>query len=92
MRIRVSYQTINIKFVELEHYGEWSEKGETIWIDKTLSGPVLVSTLLHELCHACYSLHRPRGEEQTCNSFGNYLAEVLQRNGNLRKLIEDNWI
>lgn len=91
MNIRVSYLEIAIVFVELEHYGEWSEKAQTIWIDKRLNGPECVSTLLHELCHACYSLHHPKGEEAICNAFGNFIAEALQRNSNLRKLIEENW-
>ena len=93
MKVRVSYQVLNIVFEDLINngsWGEWWSEENLVKIDKSLKGPALVSVLFHELGHACYSHNRPRGEEAVCNSLGNWYSELLSRNKPLRDLIWRN--
>ncbi len=94
MKIKVGYSEVTVRFTNLLDergcYGEFWERANLIEIEKSLTGPILVTTLTHELFHWFYSIYRPRGEEQVVTVLSNLYIEALQRNKKLNQLIQEN--
>lgn len=89
MKINLSYLSINLKWVDMEEYGEWHPP-DLIYIQEGLTGPLLVDTIQHEIGHVGYWLFDPQGEESQVRVCSTMWTEALARNKNLRGLVHDS--
>lgn len=99
MKLRASYSTCYLTFKkglldDRECFGEClyddNEGVVRIYIEKSLTGPELATTLLHELGHWAYHLWKPKKEEITVTVLSAFYVEVMQRNKRLREMILEN--
>jgi len=101
-RIHLSYFTIEVKYLETqiaqeigEQQGSFHARDLVIFVDEQIieqGGTRAVSLIIHELFHAVYydkSLN-DAGEEVTVNSFANGIVELLTRNPQFAKWVNEN--
>jgi hypothetical protein len=100
--IHLSYFKIEVKYLNTliaqeigEQQGSFHARDLVIYVDEEiieLGGNRAVSLVIHELFHAIYYDKSLTGaeEERTVNSFANGTVELLTRNPQLSKWINEN--
>jgi hypothetical protein len=93
MKIHLSYLKIDVKFIDMDAYGEFHPP-DLIYIQSGLTGPLLVDTLNHEINHEInhvgYYLYAPSEEESQVRVCSSLWTEALCRNKSLKQLVENN--
>lgn len=65
------------------NFGEFSAYEGVIRVDSSLSGAMLIDTLLHEVCHAvywAYGIDDGDDEERVCGAVGTGFTQVFRDN------------
>lgn len=55
-RLGIDHRRVKARFAILESEGEFSIPSGQIWIDKTIEGDLLISTIFHEMTHLMQKL------------------------------------